>query len=245
MTKRKDFWPFLTLCFLFAVSLLSLGFFVAHREGLWVVSAVVAMGAFFLVKNWIPLNFRNALEYEIRGTDPWGMRERVLRIVEAYNLSELTGLKVCILPQEQPVALALGLKARSPVLVVSEGLLRSLDDEDQQALACLLVACLEMHQRWSSSLLLTAILSWCTPLLNPWLMLWVHRDADGHALLRGADRGRLGQLLWRLSASPPAHSPFLPKRVIHFRAHELLLSPLPSKHRIDQRLRNLVGYFPI
>jgi heat shock protein HtpX len=251
------------------IPILVLGNFLGERNGL-LVSLGISFVLLFFSLYYHPKN--PLLEFKAehhQGRDPWYLIENSI----AYsNKIKLLPPNIYIIPNETPFILVISPTLFQPAIAFSQGLIDKLDPLELEAILILSLTTLKKKSEWLSSLFercgltLQSLLEFfdkikifnsiLKPTLQPLVCLFFKLSHPPSHQLSADQNAKnfiqhpqvLAQALWKtygalainnIKFNPCSECYFL---VLPHAASRRLFQFQPS---IEQRLRNLVGYFPI
>lgn len=282
MTNPAKVWALLIAL---SISFLALGHSFFGRPGLF-FGLLIALGINFLVFAFGDSRLVSFFKGRaVRGQDGWGLIEKIAVFAHKASIPQPT---LFIIPLQTPTAFALGHTWHNSAIVLSQGLIDRLSDEEVESVLALEIAKIKSLDTFASGV--THVLGYALLGLGRWLdYLWIanffSRKNGVHfrpfsslfypfawvlirltispqALLLNdtvaaqliGDARRLAETLWKLESYATTR-PFPTLPLSH---HLFVVSPLsntgPNVNRknwftiqplVEQRIRNLVGYYPI
>ncbi len=280
MTSATRTWTFLTALMLFIVIT---GQSLAGREGLlWGVAIALTINS--LIYLYPDLRLKLLFSGEVlEGSDPWGVQNQLKDLAQRVRIPVPM---IQVLSSSSPQAMAMGRSPRTAQILLTQGLIDLLDQEELQAVLAYLVAKIKRQDIVGLTvaaafmdftltvlglldsglrILLGAKASdqslqahFFSSLLSPFIGFLLRLEVGRHSYFR-ADQlatelsthpGALAKALWKLhsySLTKPFHPPIAT-------AHLWIVSPLNRNNwaqkfqvqpAVDQRIKNIVGYFPV
>lgn len=251
-----NLWKLRVLIAAFALTLLSLGFYLGERQGLLVALLITLAWAGLILlygrQQWIDFFQARPLE----GNDPWGL---VSLTVELSQKAKVPVPRLYSTRFAFPVAVVVGRSPQSSVLVISEDLVRSLEPAELRAILCVQIARLRLDDlRWMGILggflapleaLLTIAdrlveiltrkpFTWFRRQLRPFVQLslrlvrgkdWMH-GLDKLAVQITRDEENFIRALRKLESHAQKRRPYLPESISPFMSVDPLTAQCGSRY---------------
>lgn len=268
MSNLTRIWFLLSLL---SFSILIAGFAWGERQGLLIAFGVVLVlntGTYFLADFRVRTLFAGRT---LLGQDPWGLGEMVS---ELSRKTRIPRPEVVVVSLSVPTALSTGRHWRHATIFISEGLLKTLNQQELKAVLAHEISKIKRLDTFAHSVSssLSGALLWLArkidgifgnkarleSALEPIALLPVHFSvgkssyykADQLASHLLGNPQALAQVLWKLHSYAGTQPLDVPRST----AHLFIVDPLTSSsyHRyfqkhpsVEQRIEKLVGYFPI
>lgn len=251
--------------------LLSLGFFIGGRVGLFIALILAVIWNYLLTLHRHPPAFERFHAKHLRGRDPWLLHEVLLKYGEKFRTPKV---EIYLCDNRHPLFMVSTADWKKPALLLSETLLDLLNPGEREAMLALALSTIKFRQSSMRYVFERLALNWITlgqiieQLLpfrhlhlisrTTYLIAWFHlkvafpaslqTKADAEASQTINNPRDLASALWKITGHLEVCPPDLPSEL----THQSLLS-LPHSSRgafqftvpIENRLRLLVGYYPI